>query len=656
MKKKKRGRLNKSFPISMQQPSDSSSTVCTTNVQVPLKIEQKCEPLDSYSYTADESAIADFMAVLPQLDPGDMNSTTINDTTSPTSSSGHGVHSHLTNGTSKFDVYNTATAAHPVHHGHRHHMSGAMRIATALVKKPQLSTLNDQQYHSSHHHDTPPQNSPNSNSNNTTNTSNKRKRKTEHPAQKRVRGSYKLVSPEQKVMIHEYAEKHGVKAASKLFQVAPSTIASWLYQKPNGERTSAIRNKEAHSRILEWVKQRRDCGERVNNKDFHSYALATMRELTGNPDFAASRSWCSNFIKKYQIQLDSDKLSDSSQFRFDSSGLDENASESSLCFAGASSPSDTKLDETALTDESQIVSPDESSHVLQNYSPSSANNNNVNDTTSSQLTQSGASGGDTSKPTTSSIKTEQKQSRRHRQHHHHQRQRNSTESSCDEDDDSLSSPTKIMAGIQTTQSQKNGSLSLSKNRVNDNDIYQQAVSTSSMLPILSSSSSLSSTNLASKRTINRLLHSQSTISTTNSTHHQTTKSTTSATRHLSSDTLSYGGHSSTTHVNGLYLNMAILPQSPSQQRDQQPTVPTNTIEHETKIDKQLVMHNPETTTQSVETFVQHYEGTLNTMTYFQEKLRTLVATIAQERDALLQLYLKERDRRIVIESRLKEIM
>ena len=136
------------------------------------------------------------------------------------------------------------------------------------------------------------------------NNSTKRKRKTDRPAQKRIRGSYKLVSPEQKVRIHEYAEKHGVKAASKLFQVAPSTIASWLYQKPNGERTSAIRNKEAHSRILEWIQSRQENGERVNNREFHSFALATMRELTGNPDFAASRSWCSNFIKKYHLQLD----------------------------------------------------------------------------------------------------------------------------------------------------------------------------------------------------------------------------------------------------------------------------------------------------------------------------------------------------------------
>ncbi|CAF1423298.1 unnamed protein product [Didymodactylos carnosus] len=454
------------FPISMQHssgsPNNNSSTVCLTNLQAPSKIEHKCEPLDSYSYTADESAIADFMAVLPQLDPGDINSSTmnVNGTTSPTSSSGLGVRSHLTNGTSKFDIFAAAAAAHSVHHGHHHHMSGAMQIATALVKKAQrsiqqqqpLTVLNDQQYHSSHHRTTPLQNSPNGNLNNTV-TTNKRKRKTERPAQKRVRGSYKLVSPEQKVMIHEYAEKHGVKAASKVYQVAPSTIASWLYQKPNGERTSAIRNKEAHSKILEWVKQRRDCGERVNNKDFHSYALATMRELTGNPDFAASRSWCSNFIKKYQIQLDSDKLSDSSQFRFDSSGLDENASESSLCFPGASSPSDTKLDETALTDESQIVSPDESSHVLQHYSPLSVNNSNVNGTTNSLLIQSDTNGGDSPKPTTATTslnENEQKKIRRHRHHQQHSQQRHSTESSGEGEDDSLSSPTKIMAGIQTT--------------------------------------------------------------------------------------------------------------------------------------------------------------------------------------------------------------
>ncbi|CAF1362798.1 unnamed protein product, partial [Didymodactylos carnosus] len=68
------------FPISMQHssgsPNNNSSTVCLTNLQAPSKIEHKCEPLDSYSYTADESAIADFMAVLPQLDPGDINSST----------------------------------------------------------------------------------------------------------------------------------------------------------------------------------------------------------------------------------------------------------------------------------------------------------------------------------------------------------------------------------------------------------------------------------------------------------------------------------------------------------------------------------------------------------------------------------------------------
>ncbi len=217
------------------------------------------------------------MAVLPQLDPSD--STAI----SPTLK---------LKGQGKFDAFAAAIQQQQQQNG--------ISIASALVKKvqqqllPATSGLSTVQTSSSL----------STNQLDYSNNNNKRKRKVERPSQKRIRGSYKLVSPEQKVMIHEYAEKHGVKAASKLFQVAPSTIASWLYQKPNGERTSAIRNKEAHSRILEWIQTRQENGERVSNRDFHSFALATMRELTGNPDFAASRSWCSNFLKKYNIQLD----------------------------------------------------------------------------------------------------------------------------------------------------------------------------------------------------------------------------------------------------------------------------------------------------------------------------------------------------------------
>jgi hypothetical protein len=205
------------------------------------------------------------MAVLPQLDPSDSSSTATSPTIKIKTQSNDSSKS-----LSKFDAF-------------------------AAAVQQQLLTSSNVQSSSS---------SPPTNQLDYQNKNNKRKRKIERPAQKRIRGSYKLVSPEQKVRIHEYAEKHGVKAASKLFQVAPSTIASWLYQKPNGERTSAIRNKEAHARILEWIQTRQENGERVNNRDFHSYALATMRELTGNPDFAASRSWCSNFIKKYNIQLD----------------------------------------------------------------------------------------------------------------------------------------------------------------------------------------------------------------------------------------------------------------------------------------------------------------------------------------------------------------
>jgi hypothetical protein len=222
------------------------------------------------------------MAVLPQLDPSDSTSTT------PTLKI-KGQLNETSKILGKFDAFAAAV---------QQQQQNGISIASALVKKvqqqllPATSGLSTVQSSSS-----PPQLDYQI-------SNNKRKRKVERPSQKRIRGSYKLVSPEQKVMIHEYAEKHGVKAASKLFQVAPSTIASWLYQKPNGERTSAIRNKEAHSRILEWIQSRQENGERVNNRDFHSYALSTMRELTGNPDFAASRSWCSNFLKKYNIQLD----------------------------------------------------------------------------------------------------------------------------------------------------------------------------------------------------------------------------------------------------------------------------------------------------------------------------------------------------------------
>jgi hypothetical protein len=223
------------------------------------------------------------MAVLPQLDPNDSSST------SPTLKI-KGLSTESSKILGKFDAFAAAV---------QQQQQNGISIASALVKKVQQQLLPAASVQSSSSSSSPSANQIDYQIN-----SNKRKRKVDRPSQKRIRGSYKLVSPEQKVMIHEYAEKHGVKAASKLFQVAPSTIASWLYQKPNGERTSAIRNKEAHSRILEWIQSRQENGERVNNRDFHSYALSTMRELTGNPDFAASRSWCSNFLKKYNIQLD----------------------------------------------------------------------------------------------------------------------------------------------------------------------------------------------------------------------------------------------------------------------------------------------------------------------------------------------------------------
>lgn len=231
------------------------------------------------------------MAVLPQLDPNDSSSTA----TSPTLKI-KGQSNESSKILGKFDAFAAAV---------QQQQQNGISLASALVKKVQQQLLPATSGLSTVQSSSPsPSSPPTVNQIDYQNNNNKRKRKVDRPSQKRIRGSYKLVSPEQKIMIHEYAEKHGVKAASKLFQVAPSTIASWLYQKPNGERTSAIRNKEAHSRILQWIQARQESGERVNNRDFHSYALATMRELTGNPDFAASRSWCSNFLKKYNIQLD----------------------------------------------------------------------------------------------------------------------------------------------------------------------------------------------------------------------------------------------------------------------------------------------------------------------------------------------------------------
>jgi hypothetical protein len=70
-------------------------------------------------------------------------------------------------------------------------------------------------------------------------------------------------------------------------------------------------------------------------------------------------------------------------------------------------------------------------------------------------------------------------------------------------------------------------------------------------------------------------------------------------------------------------------------------------------------------------FVQHFDSSFNTMTYFQEKLQQLLVSIArkniffvisnilyiffsEERDTYRTLYLKEHDRRIAAELRLKE--
>ena len=75
-------------------------------------------------------------------------------------------------------------------------------------------------------------------------------------------------------------------------------------------------------------------------------------------------------------------------------------------------------------------------------------------------------------------------------------------------------------------------------------------------------------------------------------------------------------------------------------------------------------------TDRLSAFVQHFDSSFNTMTYFQEKLQQLLVSIArksclrtasvqpvsfvEERDSYRTLYLKEHDRRLAAELRLKE--
>ncbi|CAF1950404.1 unnamed protein product [Rotaria magnacalcarata] len=518
-------------------------------------MNQNHQKLESIDYTADESMIADFMAVLPQLDPNDSSPAAI----SPTLKL-KGQSNESSKILGKFDAFAAAVQQ-------QQQQQNGISIASALVKKvqqqllPATSGLSTVQSSSSSSSSPPTINPIDYQS-----TNNKRKRKVDRPAQKRIRGSYKLVSPEQKIMIHEYAEKHGVKAASKLFQVAPSTIASWLYQKPNGERTSAIRNKEAHSRILQWIQARQENGERVNNRDFHSYALATMRELTGNPDFAASRSWCSNFLKKYNIQLDSEKQADSTsaQFRFDS--IDENASESSQCYMGGNSPADVLTDEEDSGQNLHISNDDDGQTSPRRFSASDYNNNqttNSNNCLSPSSQTKIINGTDNvSTTTTNVIKVEQ------------------------ENDFNYSS------------SPSSPSIQMLPNKI--------SITTS--LPASSSSAGKRLTG-----TLNRLLHSA--INRPN-------------------------GHHYHPHVNG-------VSSSPSASSSATTTLAVDSTAKEPKTSLEM-------TTAAIETFVQHFDSSFNTMTYFQEKLQQLLVSIAHERDSYRTLYLKEHDHRLAAELRLKE--
>ncbi|CAF0994422.1 unnamed protein product [Adineta ricciae] len=505
------------------------------------------QKMDSIDYTADESMIADFMAVLPQLDPNDSSAPV-----TPPTLKLKGQLNESSKILGKFDAFAAAVQQQQ----QQQLQQNGISLASAFVKKVQQQLLPATTVDSS---SLP--SSPSSLAQPVTNQAdypnNKRKRKVERPSQKRIRGSYKLVSPEQKVMIHEYAEKHGVKAASKLFQVAPSTIASWLYQKPNGERTSAIRNKEAHSRILEWIQARQENGERVNNREFHMFALETMRELTGNPEFAASRSWCSNFLKKYNIQLDSDKQADSTsaQFRFDS--IDENASESSQCYTGGGSQIDEASDDDDNGPSLHIFNDEDNQESTLRLSTSDYNNN--------QRTNS----------------------------NHRLSPSSQLKSINGLDDVSTTTTTNMTKGEQ------------------DNDFHSSSPASSSNKTSLGTALPASS-SMASKRltgTLNRLL--QSAINRPN-------------------------GHNYHQHVNGISSSPSASSSSIVDSAGKEPKV------------------SLEMNTQAIETFVQHFDSSFNTMTYFQEKLQQLLVSIAQERDNYRTLYLKEHDRRLAAELRLKD--
>ncbi|CAF1682586.1 unnamed protein product [Adineta ricciae] len=269
-----------------------------------------------------------------------------------------------------------------------------------------------------------------------------------------------------------------------------------------------------------------------------------MRELTGNPDFAASRSWCSNFIKKYNIQLDSDKQSDSTsaQFRFDS--LDENASESSQCYNAGNSPAD-------------VLSDDDDMNVSHHHgdNPASPNSDQTGNPSNSLSPSQIANGlDDVSTTTPFAVKLEQE-----------------NEFNCQ----SPSSPS-----VQTLPNKMNVATTLSSKRLTG--------------------------------TLNRLLHSV--INRPNGHHY---------------------------HQNGL---------SSSPSASSSTTTPTTGADSHGKESKGSL----EMSTQSIETFVQHFDSSFNTMTYFQEKLQHLLVSIAQERDTYRTLYLKEHDRRIAAELRLKE--
>lgn len=173
---------------------------------------------------------------------------------------------------------------------------------------------------------------------------------------------------------------------------------------------------------------------------------------------------------------------------------------------------------------------------------------------------------------------------------------------------------------------------------------------STNLPVSSSSSI--STTLTSKRltgTLNRLLHSA--VNRPNGHHYN----------HLVNGSASSPSASSSTNTTNINDGINKEPKLTTEFTTQAIESKMNNVDQRSSLSSALLL-----------AFIQHFDSSFNTMTYFQEKLQQLLISIArqfirmfqlanfffrvflEERDNYRTLYLREHDRRLQVELRLKE--